>query len=212
MPTLYINNLNDKVSINKLKLQLDQLFRPYGSILQITAHRNLKMKGQAFVTFETTSLADKAQEFLQNYKLFGKEMHLALAKDESDLYYSSHGETEKVEARKERKRKANEEKKQAVPEKTPEKALEKKLEAPKKKRKLNNPPSAKLLIQGVTKDIEEAAITELFAKLRGYKLNKHIRARGVIIAEFASEADATHSMEGTEFKVLGEEVVVDYGK
>ena len=63
--TVYVNNLNDKVSVNKLKGELESVFQKYGKIIQITAHKNLKMKGQAFVTFENKTASEAAIHGLQ---------------------------------------------------------------------------------------------------------------------------------------------------
>ena len=58
--TIYVNNLNEKVSINKLKNELQQTFNVCGKILRISALKTLKLKGQAFITFEDIPSATKA--------------------------------------------------------------------------------------------------------------------------------------------------------
>ena len=107
--TVYVNNLNDKVSVNKLKGELESLFRKYGKIIQITAHKNLKMKGQAFVTFENKTASRAAIQGLQEHELFGKPMHVEYARSNSDNYYRDIlKDEEAIEIRKQLKVKANE--------------------------------------------------------------------------------------------------------
>ena len=58
--TLYIQNLNEKVKIPVLKASLRGLFKSYGDVLDVVAHANLRMRGQAFVSFESADIAKKA--------------------------------------------------------------------------------------------------------------------------------------------------------
>ncbi|TFY55033.1 hypothetical protein EVJ58_g8502, partial [Rhodofomes roseus] len=58
--TLYIQNLNEKIKIPVLKASLRSLFKAYGEVLDVVAHSNLRMRGQAFVAFESAEIAKKA--------------------------------------------------------------------------------------------------------------------------------------------------------
>ncbi|CEQ42634.1 SPOSA6832_04461 [Sporobolomyces salmonicolor] len=74
---VYVNNLNEKI-------KLDILFREYGLVLGVTAHRNLRMRGQAFVTLDSKEAAAKAVKEVQKFPLYGKPMQLTFARTESD--------------------------------------------------------------------------------------------------------------------------------
>eukprot|EP00960_Hanusia_phi_P060438 764506-Hanusia_phi.AAC.1 len=50
--TLYINNLNDKVSKQVLRSELYVLCSQFGSVLDVVALKTDKMRGQAFVVFQ----------------------------------------------------------------------------------------------------------------------------------------------------------------
>ncbi|GAA5880628.1 hypothetical protein JCM16303_004288 [Sporobolomyces ruberrimus] len=81
---LYVNNLNEKIKIDIMKQSLKVLFKEYGSVLGVTAHRNLRMRGQAFVTLDTKEAAAKAVKEVQQFPLYGKPMQLAFARTQSD--------------------------------------------------------------------------------------------------------------------------------
>ncbi|EGR29728.1 u1 small nuclear ribonucleoprotein a, putative [Ichthyophthirius multifiliis] len=74
--TLYVNNLNENVKINELIPELKRIFEEFGDVIQIKAKRNIKMRGQAFITFQDIPTAEKALENCQGRKLYGKQMEL----------------------------------------------------------------------------------------------------------------------------------------
>ena len=91
--TLYIQNLNEKIKpegsrhtlsvmytiLNQyffpvLKASLHGLFKAYGEVLDVVAHNNLRMRGQAFVSFPSAEIAKKAMKDVQRFPLYSKPM------------------------------------------------------------------------------------------------------------------------------------------
>ena len=72
--TLYIQNLNEKIKIPVLKSSLRGLFKSYGEVLDVVAHSNLRMRGQAFVSFESPEMAKKALKEVRGFPLYSKPM------------------------------------------------------------------------------------------------------------------------------------------
>lgn len=72
--TLYIQNLNEKIKIPVLKASLKGLFKSYGEVLDVVAHGNLRMRGQAFVSFESADIAKKALKDVNRFPLYSKPM------------------------------------------------------------------------------------------------------------------------------------------
>ena len=72
--TLYIQNLNEKIKIPVLKASLRGLFKSYGEVLDVVAHGNLRMRGQAFVSFESPEMAKKALKEVRGFPLYSKPM------------------------------------------------------------------------------------------------------------------------------------------
>ncbi|KAK0554790.1 hypothetical protein OC845_000612 [Tilletia horrida] len=58
--TVYVRNLNEKVRLPILKETLTNLFSLYGDVLSVTAHSNLRMRGQAFIALDNKAAANKA--------------------------------------------------------------------------------------------------------------------------------------------------------
>ncbi|CAL1694890.1 unnamed protein product [Somion occarium] len=72
--TLYIQNLNEKIKLPVLKQSLRGLFKTYGEVLDVVAHDNLRMRGQAFVSFESADVAKKALKEVRGFPLYSKPM------------------------------------------------------------------------------------------------------------------------------------------
>jgi len=72
--TLYIQNLNERVKVPVLKKSLEALFSTYGQVLSVVAHGNLRMRGQAFVSFTNKRTATKAMKEVNGFPLYGKAM------------------------------------------------------------------------------------------------------------------------------------------
>jgi len=82
--TLYIQNLNEKIKIDVLKASLRGLFKSYGEVLDVVAHSNLRMRGQAFVSFESSDIANKALKEVRGFPLYSKPMQISFARTPSD--------------------------------------------------------------------------------------------------------------------------------
>lgn len=107
--TLYIQNLNERVKPSTLKVTLTNLFKNYAPVLSVTAHSNLRMRGQAFVAFATAEEAEEAKKEVGGFPLYGKPMVVSYARTRSDAVVQKLEGDEKLvvfkEERKERKRK-----------------------------------------------------------------------------------------------------------
>jgi len=79
-PTLYLNNLNDKIPIKKLVPALSLLFSPFGHIIRIVAKSRLALKGQAWIVFESSDASKAALSALQGMRLWDRTMHIRFAK------------------------------------------------------------------------------------------------------------------------------------
>ncbi|KAF9152732.1 hypothetical protein BG015_004787 [Linnemannia schmuckeri] len=93
-PTLYIKNLNEKIKLDVLKKSLKALFGQYGQVLEIVAHSNIRMRGQAFIVFEDQESAVKALAEVQSFPLYGKPMVIQFSKNKSDAHAKKDGDFE----------------------------------------------------------------------------------------------------------------------
>merc|ERR1719498_674589 len=83
--TLYVNNINEKVKIDELKLCLHMLFCPYGEVLDIVAEKALRKKGQAFIVFRELPSATNALRALNGFNFFDKKIRIQYAKTKADV-------------------------------------------------------------------------------------------------------------------------------
>ena len=95
--TVYAKNINEKISVDgvwkfvflfvfmsdqedfvlfytELKKSLFHLFSNYGKVLDITAAKTLKAKGQAFIVFENLASSARALRELQGFNFHGKPL------------------------------------------------------------------------------------------------------------------------------------------
>ncbi|KAL5507989.1 hypothetical protein ACEPAH_5607 [Sanghuangporus vaninii] len=82
-PTLYINNLNDKIKKDELRAQLFALFSTYGRVIDIVARKGSKMKGQAFLSFADLAEATSAMRACEGMIFYDKPLHIHYAKTKS---------------------------------------------------------------------------------------------------------------------------------
>lgn len=57
-----------------MKQSLKTLFKQYSKVLDVVAHKNIRMRGQAFVTLDSIDAAIKAVKEVQAFPLYGKPM------------------------------------------------------------------------------------------------------------------------------------------
>lgn len=77
-----------------LKNSLRTLFKQFGDVLDVVAHQNIRMRGQAFVAFPDEESAEKAIKELQHFSLYDKPMVLQFARNKSDVHAKSDGDYE----------------------------------------------------------------------------------------------------------------------
>lgn len=63
-----------KPIVTVMKQTLRNLFKNYGTVLDVVAHRNIRMRGQAFVSFADTETAFKALREVKGFPLYAKPL------------------------------------------------------------------------------------------------------------------------------------------
>lgn len=72
--SLYLQNLPEKLPKDDLRRALYMLFSAHGPVLDITALKTRKMRGQAHVLFKDVQSANQALRASQGMDFFGREM------------------------------------------------------------------------------------------------------------------------------------------
>ncbi|KIY51623.1 RNA-binding domain-containing protein [Fistulina hepatica ATCC 64428] len=81
--TLYINNLNDKINKDEMRLQLYALFTTHGKIIDIVISKTPRLRGQAFLVFTDLASATLAMRSCQGMVFYDKPLRIAYAKTRS---------------------------------------------------------------------------------------------------------------------------------
>ena len=69
-----MRNLTENRELSELKGALESLFSQYGKIIDIKLKKNIRHRGQAFISFEQQDQATKVLQSCQGFLLFEKPM------------------------------------------------------------------------------------------------------------------------------------------
>ncbi|KTW31660.1 uncharacterized protein T551_00921 [Pneumocystis jirovecii RU7] len=218
--TIYIRNLSEKVKIDILKKSLEAVFSSYGTILDIIAHKNIRMRGQAFVVFDSIDSAQKAIADVQAFTLFDKPMVLQYSKTKSDATVKRLGTHEEFEEHKKRRLEKKEQLKSTQPKTKQINASTAKKNTSKKTQKQNTipdehlPPHKILFLQKLPENITAEVLSAVFNRFSGFKEVRMVPGRpGIAFVEYETNDDAVIAKHGTVGMALGGTVIsVNYGR
>ncbi|CED84554.1 rna-binding domain-containing protein [Phaffia rhodozyma] len=223
--TLYIHNLNEKVKLPVMKQCLGYLFKMYAPVLDIVAHTNVRMRGQAFVSFENKEIAAKALKEVKGFPLYGKPMQIEFARTKSDAVVrklDDAGFDQHKELRKEHKKKARVDNPHRQKEQAKRKAAADAaaaasaadpasgeagsaaglVAAPVKRVPVQMPdeylpPNTTLFIQNLVDGVTKEDLEEQFSKYPNLVAVRVIAARrDIAFVDYADEASSTLAREG----------------
>lgn len=83
-PTIYVKNLNDKIKKPAMRQNLYLFFSQFGNVLELHHYQTNKLRGQAWIVFDSLGGATKAIRDGQDLELFGKNLRLSYARSKSD--------------------------------------------------------------------------------------------------------------------------------
>lgn len=221
-PRVYVRNLNEKTKIPELKAALHREFEPFGPVLDVIAHKNLRMRGQAFVVFETVEAAQRAHEKMAGRELFGKPMAVQFARSKSDATIAQSGNQDALEKHKRRRLAAKELRqvedskrhKAAGNGKAPAGAPSGTTQRKAKKDQLDFlPPNKILFLQELPPGVQQATVESIFSGFKGYTEVRLMAVRRLGFVEFETDEDAVVAKEATAGLVLeGSPVRITYAK
>ncbi|KAI0026994.1 hypothetical protein K488DRAFT_63371 [Vararia minispora EC-137] len=215
--TLYIQNLNEKVRVEVLKTSLRNLFKSYGEVLDVVAHGNLRMRGQAFVSFASVDVAKKAMKEVKGFPLYSKPMQISFAKTRSDAVMKKL-DPEGYEAHKQRR----DEHKKATRYTNP---LKQKFKAKRMASEIDGPnaasapkrpnvqmpdeylpPNKILFLQNLPESVTKDQLTNLFSQYPNlYEVRLIPTKKDIAFVEYVDEGSATVAKEALHnYKLDGE--------
>ena len=232
-PTLYLSNIDWSIKKALLKRSLLALFSRHGKVLEIICLRGnggsgKPLRGQAWVIFESVSVATAALQAERGFVFFGRPLMVNYAKEVSDRIAKRDGtfNIKTTEQRKEKRKledassspnkmvKINEEggvtsvndpsslvggqQSSAPPPPPTAESLE------------STSPTALLLSKNLPSECNEMMLQMLFRQYAGYKEVKMV-GEGNATIEFGSEDEATSALKGLNGFKLTTESTLDLG-
>ncbi|KAI8988034.1 hypothetical protein BDF20DRAFT_853435 [Mycotypha africana] len=191
--TVYVSNLNEKVKIDVLKNSLRTLFKQFGEVLDVVAHRNIRARGQAYIAYPDVESAEKAIKELQHFILYDKPMVVQFAHNKSDVHAKQDGDWDThFESRKKRKEEVSKlplpgaHKPTFKPGRLPPGAVPMNPTANIPDEYL--PPNKILFLQNLPETITQEQLIELFHKFPGFKEVRTIPAKkSIAFVEYDNE-------------------------
>lgn len=202
-PTVYVQNINEKLKKDVLKQNLYLLFSQFGNVLEIHVFKTKKLRGQAWVIFDSLAGATKSLRDLQDFSFFGKSLRCSYAKKKSDLFAKLDG-TYKPKKRKDYEVAG------LLPSQPSKKADTKKKSEPvrshnqsRKTAEDDTPPNRILFIENLPTETTKTMLTVLFQQYTGYKDARLIPGKpGIAFVEFADSFQATTAKDSLQdFKI-----------
>ena len=208
--TIYINNINEKVSINKVRSALGILLQKFTPI-SISVAKTLKLKGQAFVTFPSIDNASKAIETLNNQEVFNQRINATFAELNSDTLLN------KDELKQIRRKRQDEYKikKQSTKTKSSKPATTK---SKIKKTKQTLPPNRTLLLQNISSSlpVSKESLNEYFQSFAGFEVARYLGVRNLSFVDFENEDFAKACLQSVDENDMkekfGDDIQLSYAK
>jgi len=209
--TLYVRNLNESVKLPILKQDLQTTFSQFGNVLNVIAHKNLRMRGQAFVVFEDLAGAEAALEQVRGFEYHGKKMDVQFAKSASDDTVVREQGEEAYEQHKKRRleqkgislnmaaikgleqRKAAEatNKAKRLQQTTQQPVRKPRPAAPPAAVQQHNPPNKVLFISNLPDTASKEDLIQIYGKFDGFREVRMVPGRkGIAFVEYDTEGQA----------------------
>ncbi|KAI3406234.2 hypothetical protein KGF56_001076 [Candida oxycetoniae] len=223
--TIYLNNLNEKVSLTKLKANLEPLIHNFEP-LDISLAKTLKLKGQAFITFRDVDLASKVVNELNGLQLLGKPVRATFAKTNSDKVVLDEAQLKEIKKIRHEKKiiknkniAKSKKKKKSIKDKSKRESTQAK-DKNKKATDLsvwkNLPPNRILLLQNLDSNISKEILNEVFQDFSGFEIVRFVKPRNLAFVDFADDEMARGCLEHFDEPELkqkfGSESIFSYAK
>lgn len=90
-PTLYVKNLNTKIKAKYLKQALEIVFSQFGPLQEVHLKSNFRLRGQAFLIFDSSEAAEKAKNAMDGILFYHKPLMINYARRKSDIVTTNEG-------------------------------------------------------------------------------------------------------------------------
>lgn len=214
--TVYIRNLNEKVSVGKLKAKLGGLFEERGfNVLEIITIGNLRLKGQAFITLKDHKQARLATQVFNSVLFLNQLMDVRLANSDSDMARKAKNKNVDIEslkaerlAKRQGRSSENKNKRKRGDEDDETSVVKKSKGLPPME------PNKILLFTGLPNDITEDELISMFKPHKGFLNLTYVSVRNLTLVEFRSKAESSQCINklGREIVLKGKTCELEFAK
>ncbi|QPG76583.1 hypothetical protein FOA43_003974 [Brettanomyces nanus] len=215
--TLYVRNLNEKISREMLKNALISTFKKYGlKVLDITTFKNVRLRGQSFITLASHKDCLKAIDIMNTIIILDKPIDMHIAKVNSDrgieeLMKQADHENYKVKfeeyLRKQRShrlqlRKSDGNSRKRVLSEVEDDVDQQQNKKARKTKTSKQPPQNKiLLLTKLPSDVIEDRLFSVFDEYKGFLNLTLVGIRHLALVEFKSEDESARCLQDLDGKV-----------
>lgn len=212
--TVYIRNLNEKVSVNKLKSQLDFLFKERGfDVIDITAIGNVRLRGQAFITLKNSKQANLAVEVFNMMTFLNQMMDVKLSNSDSDKAREAKIKNVNLDSLRAERLARRQQRNSGNPNKRKREDGD---EEPvvKRTKNLATEPNKILLLTGLPSEITEDQLMAVFKSHKGFLNLTYVSVRNLSLVEFRSERESSQCLNslGRELVLKGQGCELEFAK
>jgi len=202
-PTLYINNLYEKLPKEELKKCMYTMFSQFGKIIDVVALKTFRLRGQAWVVFTDTAAATNALRTMQGFPFFDKPMRIQFAKAKSDAIAKLDGTFKPQKGERSKKNAAARD--QLLKRGQQGGAAGAAAGGPRGPAgpDANALPNKILFVQNLPENTTDAMLALLFQQYPGFKEVRMVEARpGIAFVEYDNELQSGVAMNGLQgFKI-----------
>lgn len=213
--TLYVRNLNQKVTTNKLKNGLERLFNSSGfNVLNIQASKNKRLRGQAFVSFRKDVDIKDVMDALNTEMLFDMPIHLQIAKTDSDgvlqqnlteKEFQNYIKKQRFQRLHNRNKKTtvNENKRQLDESDENSENSQQITTISNKNKRMKETPNKMMILTLLPNDTTKEMLVDIFSKFKGFLTVNYVSIRHLALIEFQTEQNSIDCREslGSTLKV-----------
>uniref|UniRef100_A0A7S3RA12 RRM domain-containing protein n=1 Tax=Dunaliella tertiolecta TaxID=3047 RepID=A0A7S3RA12_DUNTE len=218
-PTIYVQNLPEKLPKQELRKCMSAIFSQFGKILDVVCLKTLRLRGQAWVVFTDTAASTNALRTMQGFPFFDKPMRIQYAKTESDAVSKLKG-TFKLDKKKRAEKNAAARDQMISKGKGGAGAPKAGAAAGGAARgpagpAANLPPNRILFVQGLPEATTDQMLQMLFMQFPGFKEVRMVEARpGIAFVDFENDLQSGTAMAGLQgFKITPQNAMqISYAK
>eukprot|EP00948_MAST-09A_sp_MAST-9A-sp1_P001017 g1017.t1 len=197
--TLHLHNVDESMKPTKVRKLLYYAFTPYGKVVDVVVKRTRRIRGQAWVVFDSVTSATIAKQAMNDFPFgsHGKHLKISFARSKSDAIAKLDG-TYRVNSTEHRARNfttIDQQDNNGIPNTS---SMQVETSETDDSATSQNNTGNKLLVQGLDEDVTLPQLQALFGQYEGLTNVRLVSAKGLAFVEFQNEFTAETAKQGLQ--------------